>query len=323
MLYRKRKTAIILATVTVLFWGCGKEPTGDGGNGDDEHDYEDDFGVTWQLTDLPGHETAPTWSPDGSTIAFVWDVGGPETIYLIPATGGIATKLTDTNTRATDPCWAPDGSSILFDDGDNKHHSSQNIYSIDVNTGETTFITDGVGGAFDPYWFPDMTKIIFAGRCDFNYALYTMEIPDGVPERIRTPNIKQRYLQPALSADGTKLAYYFEQDYDELIGQDWVNILVAETLSGPGDSYSDKACYPYPTWSPDGSEVAYISDSKGYIYSRDLFVYSFETGKKRRIVDTPYGATTPSWSPDGSKIAYANKIDENGDYDIWIVELNE
>jgi len=309
----------------LFFISCGKDPVGNGGNGDDDNgeepDYEDDFGIAWQLTSLPGNEITPTWSPDGSTIAFVWDGDGTDKIYLTPATGGPITKLT--NTEATDPCWSLDGSLILYDDAENESWDDPRIYVIDVNTGGITFITEGTGSAFDPYWFPDMTKIIFVSVCDFGYALYTMEIPGGIPEMIVDPYYHQRYLQPALSTDGTKVGYYFVQDEDEMFGQERVNALVAKPLSGSGDSYFNEAYDPYPTWSPDGSEVAYIANSVGYKDYSDLFVYSFEGGNKRRVVDSPYGATTPSWSPDGKKIAFANETEQYGDYDIWIVELNE
>ncbi len=323
-------SALLSMLFVITMTNCGKEPTGDDGNGNggDEPDYEDDFGVIWQLTSLPGNEINPTWSPDGSTIAFVWDRDGTNKIYLTPATGGPVTQLT--NTEATDPCWSPEGSSVLYDDNDNDRWSNPDIYIIDVNTGETQLITEGIDrqGAFDPYWFPDMSKIIFVSYLENGYpyhelALYTMELPDGVPERITNPYYEQEYLQPAISQDGKELAYYFYQREEELLGQELVRVIVAGPLNGTGDSYSDDAIDPYPTWSPNNLEVAYIANSIGYRNYNDLFVYSFVDGKKRRIVDSTYRATTPAWSPDGSRIAFANKIDALGDYNIWIVELNE
>lgn len=87
-----------------------------------------DGGGAQKLFDLPGRATSPSWSPDGSTIAFTYsarearDDPGPgeppytysgANIYAVPAAGGEPVRLTESGTDA-DPAWSPDGSMIVF-----------------------------------------------------------------------------------------------------------------------------------------------------------------------------------------------------------------
>lgn len=52
-------------------------------------------------------------SPDGTTIAFAWDVTGQDELWIMPATGGVPQQLTfQTGVRA--PVWTPDGSSLFY-----------------------------------------------------------------------------------------------------------------------------------------------------------------------------------------------------------------
>lgn len=66
-----------------------------------------------RLTSGPA-DSAPAWSPDGRTIAFVRADGGPGQVWLLPATGGEATSLTSLTIGAGAPVWSPDGTRIAF-----------------------------------------------------------------------------------------------------------------------------------------------------------------------------------------------------------------
>jgi TolB protein len=66
-----------------------------------------------QLTDDPGHDGAPSWSPDGTKIAFISNRGGNPlvdgtlAIYVMNADGTGVEQLT--NDAAYDAAWSPAG----------------------------------------------------------------------------------------------------------------------------------------------------------------------------------------------------------------------
>jgi serine/threonine protein kinase len=69
------------------------------------------------LTTYPGFQTEPSFSPDGSQIAFSWD--GPrqdnQDIYVkVVGTAGAPLRLTTDPARDYSPAWSPDGRFIAF-----------------------------------------------------------------------------------------------------------------------------------------------------------------------------------------------------------------
>jgi Tol biopolymer transport system component len=76
-----------------------------------------DTRIPLRLTDAPAEDTSPTWSPDGSFIAFHtgrWGTfTGHSEIAMIPAAGGAVTRLThDACFRDSDPTWVPDPAAV-------------------------------------------------------------------------------------------------------------------------------------------------------------------------------------------------------------------
>ncbi|HEY0528320.1 MAG TPA: S9 family peptidase, partial [Gemmatimonadaceae bacterium] len=78
-----------------------------------------------------------------------------------------------------------------------------------------------------------------------------------------------------------------------------------------GDDWNDTD----PKWSPDGSQIVFVSDRSGKEYdeskSRDIWTISASGGEPARISSSPGRNTSPTWSPDGRTIAYLNSEDED------------
>ncbi len=73
-------------------------------------------GDVTQLTDTPEYEGAPTWSPDGSFMAFETYEDDNLKIVVGPANDPLDNAIRLTNSPASDhsPAWAPDGRHIAF-----------------------------------------------------------------------------------------------------------------------------------------------------------------------------------------------------------------
>jgi dipeptidyl aminopeptidase/acylaminoacyl peptidase len=62
------------------------------------------------LTVFPGNETDPSFSPDGRSLAFIWDGD----LYRISVEGSSPRRLTKTEQTEADPAWSRDDRSIAF-----------------------------------------------------------------------------------------------------------------------------------------------------------------------------------------------------------------
>ena len=57
----------------------------------------------------------------------------------------------------------------------------------------------------------------------------------------------------------------------------------------------------YPSWSPDGRQIAFISDRDG---NWEIYVMNADGSGLTRLTDSPTGDFDPKWSPDGRRIAF-------------------
>jgi Tol biopolymer transport system component len=117
-----------------------------------------------RLTNDLSYEGQPSWSPDGSKIAFVYvkDEGDGYSnyhIYVMNADGSNWVQLTDRNFTVNNlnPDWSPNGTKIVFI-GDGDEH--QGVFCINLQDKSQKFI-GVIGGS--PKWSPDGTKIITDG----------------------------------------------------------------------------------------------------------------------------------------------------------------
>lgn len=116
----------------------------------------------------------PTFSPDGSQIAFVSNKDGSPRVYVmdVPAAGTSlndirATLVTKRNKESTAPAWSPDGTKIAYCSVTN---GIRQIWVYDFNTREERQLTQGPGNKENPAWAPNSLHLVFnsgdKGACD-------------------------------------------------------------------------------------------------------------------------------------------------------------
>jgi len=70
-------------------------------------------GTAKKLTQHPGRDTAPAFSPDGQKLAFLSDRQAGPQVFLMPATGGEPVQVTAHSEGYSLEGWYPDGSALL------------------------------------------------------------------------------------------------------------------------------------------------------------------------------------------------------------------
>ena len=116
----------------------------------------------------------PTWSPDGSMIAFASSRAGARQLFVMNADGSNVRQVTNLKDMGGRSSWSPDGTRLAFYAGLFENH---NIYIINVDGTNLMQLTDG-GDNLGPSWSPDGNWIAFASFRDGNNEIYIIH-PDG------------------------------------------------------------------------------------------------------------------------------------------------
>jgi len=154
-----------------------------------------------RLTTSLGLDIKPTWSPDGSHIAFRSQRDGNDEIYLMNRDGSCQRDLTDDPTDDRSPAWGPDGRSIAFDHFFND--SFQDVAIIDARTSQVRRVTSSSGEY--PTWSPDGRRLAFASARDGDYDIFAIDADGGNEVRLTSSPGYDMY--PAWSPDGEWILY--------------------------------------------------------------------------------------------------------------------
>lgn len=231
-----------------------------------------------RLTNNPGYDYAPIWSPDASKIVFCSDRDGHDQIYIMNADGSDQERLTFTSEAYAEdqyPEWSPDGTKIIFTSfRDNK---SWDIYTINIDGTGLTRITDTVENENKPEFFPDGNKILFTVVLG-DYGTYEMNLNGSNRKRINEAGFSGN-----LSPDGTRVTYEgFSGLY--IMDSDGTNII---------ELTNDKFAR-WPTFSPDGKKIVYTNKVETEVH---LFIINSDGTGNTQLTFGPQKDFSGDWSP--------------------------
>ena len=244
-----------------------------------------------QLTNAACWANNPTWSPDGTKIAY-WCVDNsqhgpvrPTTIYVMDADGSNPHAITSGTTRDWYPDWGPDGRIAFssFRDGNDELY----VMNADgTNPVRLTFTVDSA--EFNPSWSPDGSHIVF---------------DEQIYKRLGDPT----------EPDGDDDIWVIRSDGTDM-----------HKLTGTGGA-TDRD----PAWSPVSNTIAFWSTNSGCCPSGDvMFTVDAVTAQVTQLVNAQTSPVTltlyPEWTTDGTRIVFAglNPTPGGTGFDIYIMNAD-
>ncbi len=208
--------------------------------------YHKGQGSIWQVsltenksTQLSSSGWYAEYSPDNSRIAFseFYDNG----IWVMNADGSNPVRVTD---QGSAPSWSPDGLKLVYQNANGSFAGKDHYLWIINADGSGMRQLSSVNGS-QAHWSPDGNQIYFHG--EVNNGIWVINV-DGSGEKM----LYQMGGYPAISPDGMQIAYVDLQDWTI-----WVM-----NVDGTGQRKLNDHGGLLPTWSPDGTRIAYEGRKK-------------------------------------------------------------
>jgi eukaryotic-like serine/threonine-protein kinase len=217
------------------------------------------------------------------------------------------------------PRWSPDGRWIAFQKGDGLRYD---IFVVPAAGGEPRRLTNERDIIRGLTWVPDSSAIVYSssGGSTIPYlppmTLWQVKLDGSRPRQISPA--EAWYEQPDVHSSGLLSAAMMRMHFD--LWRFPFGSAPAENVRRGVQITRQTGQVLTPTSSPDGNEIAYLSDSGGH---SNLWVSSAGTPLLRQITfeDQPAVAVgVPVWSPDGRSIAFVSSKGRVGfDFGIWVI----
>jgi len=275
------------------------------------------------LTTYRGSEEAPSFSPDGSQVAFQWD-GEKQDNFDIYVKGmapdAAPLRLTTDPLPDMTPSWSPDGSTIAF------------VRIMAVGQGEIILVP-ALGGperrlarisiSDDPVWrstggVPAWSQngrwLIVSELVGQHNVLFRVSAETGDGEQITEPAVEMEDRFPAISPDGRTLLFNREPSfyaYGTLF-----------TVRLDKNAKPVEAAKPIASQGPPVAGAAWMATGREVVASTPSGLYRFPVqggGEAQPIPGTGAGSDGVAISRHGDRLAYAVV---HGDANIWRIDLS-
>jgi Tol biopolymer transport system component len=275
---------------------------------------------------------SPEISPDGKYVAFfaARDLFGFDLYLADAATGKSIKKLASVSTSTefdalsfinSAGTWSPNGARfafIVYAEGD------QEIAILDVASRnvEREIRVPGVGAIQHPAWSPDGNQIAFSGMVGGLSDLFVYDIAAHTARRLTTDRYAD--IEPSWSPDGRTLVFSTDRgtatDFNTMTTGP-LRLATIDVASGSIrliDAFN-QGKHINPQFSPDGSEIYFVSDRSGV---SDIYKLSVASGALSQITNVATGVSgitnlSPAFSISHADGRLAFSVFEKQGYGIY------
>jgi Tol biopolymer transport system component len=265
-------------------------------------------GLTTTIVAGPEPDLSPTFSRDGTRIAFLRQVAGGNEVYVVDASSRSLTRLTNGPLSVTGlPIWAPDGSKLAFQSANQLWIAKTDGSGVGpVDLGDVTGIADM---AWRP---PDGRELVVAGMQDGKIRLFVAK-PDGSGLRRVSPydGGTDDFQWLTISPDGSRAAY-------GAFPAKQIHVVTIDTGVDQIVKPDDGIGLNFPRWSPDGASIAVLQVPDGEPAATRIAVFDSNDLSPHLALTGPtfQGGVQFDWAPDGHSLL-ANQW---GTDEAWLLD---
>jgi Tol biopolymer transport system component/DNA-binding winged helix-turn-helix (wHTH) protein len=285
------------------------------------------------LTSFAGRELSASFSPDGNSVAFVWEGEDHRNLDIYTLAPGSAkpTRITSDPAREYSPAWSPDGRRIAYLRDVDPSYSAVMVAASDgsasrqlrrVHTPPTGYGSNSVSGRMLA-WSRNSLYLAVPDResPDGPTVLYALSLADASVRRITQPSEDRRgHASPAISLDGRWLAYIGGVVIDT--GNHISIVPVSDDLTplaAPRKLPMELPFVDSIDWSADGRDLV-AAMAPAIDASRSLYrAPALTSGPFEPLPGTAPDSLQPAVSPTGRRLVYMRRDSRSSS--IWSLRL--
>ncbi len=225
---------------------------------------------------------SPTWSPDGTRLAYVSFENKKPVIYVHSLATGQRIVVANFKGSNSAPAWSPDGRKLavtLSKDGGSQ------IFTINADGSGVQRLTTGSGINTEPFFAPDGQTVYFTSDRGGSPQIYRTSLNGGDVQRVTFEGSYN--VSPRISPDGKTMAFISRRENGfRLAAMD----LASRQVQILTDSYKDES----PSFAPNSRMILIATETGG----RGVLSAVSTDGRIKQRLSIPAGdVREPAWGP--------------------------